>query len=61
VEEPEELNTENPQVFKKPADISPSEFKRPRYYHAYKKNMSHLLLVFAEKKKGVDQLERSVV
>jgi transcription initiation factor TFIID subunit 3 len=31
VEEPEELNTENPQVFKKPADISPSEFKRPSF------------------------------
>ncbi|RZB39553.1 transcription initiation factor TFIID subunit 3 [Asbolus verrucosus] len=30
VEEPEESNTENAQVFKKPADISPSEFKRPR-------------------------------
>ncbi|XP_063928432.1 transcription initiation factor TFIID subunit 3 isoform X2 [Zophobas morio] len=31
VEEPEESNSENAQVFKKPADISPSEFKRPSF------------------------------
>ncbi|KYB29652.1 hypothetical protein TcasGA2_TC014217 [Tribolium castaneum] len=30
VEELEDTNPENSQVFKKPADISPSEFKRPR-------------------------------
>lgn len=30
IENPEEENLDNPQVFKKPADILPAEFKRPR-------------------------------